>query len=159
MWKLLEMNQAQTVVSSIAGGFLLGWLLAWAYFRQRIWVMQQRLRDYSERRATISTFEEKRLTCPVCRSHSLHRSNKLNFSVITGMLFGRTPYRCERCFTVSLQKGPSLYARGKRVDTYGGLAGERQQFASDLRVARKMKRVYPQMFDPGSALKRSQPPR
>ena len=159
MWRVLNEITGHPVYIGVTAGLISGWLLSWIYFRQRIWVMQQRLWDYTERRTAMHSLEDKRFVCPVCRSHSLHRSNKRSPGVFVGMLFGRAPYRCERCFHVSLQRARSLYSHAKRIDTYQELAVERKQFNAELQVARKMKRLYPEMFQPRAPLGRSEPPR
>jgi hypothetical protein len=131
-----------------------GSLLAWLYFRQRIWVMEQRLSDYAERRGALNLLEGKPLTCPICLSRALHRSNKRSVGVFFGRLIGRVPFRCSRCFHVSLHRSKTRYAQGKRIDTREELDTERKQFSEELRVTRKMTRLYPEMFEQRQGFKR-----
>src|ERR1700692_1096068 len=112
MWTLLQRAPAL-----IAGGLLGVWFLAWLYFRSRIWVMEERLLDYAERRGALNAIEERRLVCPVCHSHTLHRSNKHSLSVFLERFIGRAPYRCSRCFQVSLQWSKTRYWQSKQIDT------------------------------------------
>jgi len=146
MWSLLHDASAHSVAIGVAAGLLAGWALGWFYFRQRIWVMQQRLSDYAERRNMLDSIEGNRLVCPVCKSRSLHRSSVRSFGVAVGMAFRRYPYRCERCFSISMHRGQTSYALGAKVDTQENLKTERKQFEVELQVARKMKRLYPEMF-------------
>jgi hypothetical protein len=115
MWAALAHN---AVLVAAVGGSLAGWASAFLYFRQRIWVMEQRLTDYAARRLAVAALDAKGLICTVCKSRALHRSNKRTFGVVVGMAFGRFPYRCERCFSVSLHRGRTSYALAKRLDTY-----------------------------------------
>lgn len=148
MWSLLHSALANNLAIASGGAFLAGFVFGWLFFRQRVWVMEQRLSDYAERWSRLDAIEVKRLVCPVCRSRALHRSSTRNFSVAVGRAFGRYPYRCERCFSVSLHRGSSTYTLAKRVDTYRDLDEERRQFEEDLRIAQKMKRLYPEKFRP-----------
>ena len=131
----------------VAVGLFVGWLATWIFFRQRNWVMQQRLWDYEDRRSAVCVAEDKNLICPVCHSRSLHRSANRGFGVFIGLLFRRAPYRCERCFAVTLHYAPWLFEQGSRSNTYAALTQERKRFAADLQLARKMKRLYPDMFE------------
>jgi len=153
MWTLLQSAPAHSIAIAVAGGLFAGWLLAWLYFRQRIWVMEERLVDYAERRGALNALEERGLVCPVCRSRALHRSNKRSVGVFFGRLTGRVPYRCARCFHVSLHWSKTRYWQGKQIDTRGSLTVERKQFAEELRVTRKMVRLYPEMFEPRQGAK------
>jgi hypothetical protein len=131
-----------------------GWLLAWLYFRSRIWVMEERLLDYAERRGALNAIEERRLVCPVCHSRALRRSNKHSLSVFLGRLIGRAPYRCSQCFQLSLHWSKTRYWQSKQIDTRRVFTAERKRFAEELRVTRKMVRLYPDRFEarPGAKL-------
>lgn len=154
MWTLLQSVPALRIAIAVAGGLFAGWLLAWLYFRARISVMEERLLDYAERRGALNALEEKTLVCPVCRSRVLHRSNKRSVGVFLGRLVGRVPYRCARCFQVSLHWSKTRYWQGKQIDTREELTAERKQFAEELRVTRKMTRLYPEMFEPRQGARR-----
>lgn len=152
MWRLLQGAPAHNLVIAICG-LAAGWLLAWFYFRQRIRIMEMRLSDYSERREALYAADVKHLICPVCKSRAMHRSNKRSPGVLIGMMFGRVPFRCERCFVVSMHWARTAYAIGKHIDTPEKLKDERNKFTADLETARKMKRLYPEMFPPRDPLK------
>src|SRR5207253_9977998 len=64
MWTLMQSAPALSIAITFASGSLAGWLLAWLYFRLRIWVMEQRLSDYAERRGALNALEQKRLVWP-----------------------------------------------------------------------------------------------
>src|SRR5579884_1704444 len=132
MWRVVKQIPWEPVLIGMALGWFIGWLLTWVYYRQRMWVLHQRLWDYAERRSAFTNPEDKRLICPVCRSRSLHRSNRRSVATFIGILLGRAPYRCERCFNVSIHRAPWLNGEGKRVDSYDSLDRERRQFAEDL---------------------------
>ena len=155
MSSLLQSALAHSFAIAAAVGLLLGWLLAWLYFRTRIWVMEERLLDYAERRGALNALEEKRLVCPVCRSRALHRSNKHSLGVFFARFVGRVPYRCSRCFSVSLHWSKTRYWQGKQIDTRGDLTAERKQFAKELRITRKMVRLYPGKFEQRPGVKQS----
>lgn len=154
MWTLLQSAPAIRIFIAAAAGLIVGLLLAWTYFRQRIWVMEQRMQDYAERRGALNAIDQKAVVCPVCLSRAMHRSNKRSLGVFFGRWIGRVPYRCSRCFHVSLHRSKTRYSLGKRIDTPGDLASERKQFADELRLTRKMKRLYPEMFESRTAAKR-----
>lgn len=153
MRNLFQDNPALSILIAAAGGLLAGLLLALFYFRERIWVMEQRLADYAERRGAVKALEVKAVVCPVCLSKAMHRSNKRSVGVLFGRFIGRVPYRCERCFNVSLHWSKLTYSVSKRLDTRDNLAAERKKFADELRLARKMRRLYPDMFETRTRMK------
>ena len=129
---------------AVAAGLIGGWIIAYIYFRQRIWVMEHRLSEYAERRMMILTANTPR--CPKCNSRRLHRSKKRNITVYCHMLCGLTPYRCGRCYAISFFR-KSEYLQSRIIDTYENYVKERARFQAELRIARKMRRLYPEMFE------------